>query len=79
MLAALKQLRELRIAHNPISETPGLRYLLILAAPKIQRLDGLQVLVTSHDPLVTPHDPLVTSHDPLVTSHDPLVTSRAHS
>ena len=42
MLTTLKRLRELRISHNPVSETPGMRYLLIVATPKIERLDGLQ-------------------------------------
>ena len=43
VLNSLKKLRELRLGGNPISDTPGLRYLLIQYTPKLARLDGLEV------------------------------------
>ena len=42
VLPSLRRLRELKFAHNPVSETPGMRYLLISHAPRLERLDSLQ-------------------------------------
>ena len=38
-----KRLRELRLVGNPVAETPGMRFFLITAAPKLERLDGWDV------------------------------------
>ena len=42
-LSKLKRLRELRLVGNPVAETPGMRFFLITAAPKLERLDGWDV------------------------------------
>ncbi|KAL3924819.1 MAG: hypothetical protein SGPRY_003809 [Prymnesium sp.] len=47
VLASLRVLRELRLSGNPISGTPGLRYLLITYNPRLQRVDG--VVVSEHE------------------------------
>ena len=42
-LSKLQRLRELRLVGNPVAETPGMRFFLITAAPKLERLDGWDV------------------------------------
>ena len=39
-LSKLKRLRELRLVGNPVAETPGMRFFLITAAPKLDALPG---------------------------------------
>ncbi|KAL1519762.1 hypothetical protein AB1Y20_023270 [Prymnesium parvum] len=67
VLSALKGLKELRLGGNPVSETPGLRYLVITYTSRLQRFDG--VAVSEHErrgklrgtPLVAPMATMVVA------------------
>ena len=74
ILTKLKRLRELRFAHNPVAETPAVRYLLISHAPRLEWLDGLQVTEQERRGKLSQPPPvaLLLAPMPLDASADPV-------
>ena len=67
VLGSLKKLKELRLGGNPVSDTPALRYQLLSFAPRLTRLDGLQVRAPAHD---APPATTRARHPPRRAAHD---------